>query len=120
MTFAGRGRAAERLLEWEPYKALKASGILDMSDARVATSPVKVLDRSEFKTLVTGLSDTQAGAFILADRQGELAGKSLRSGSPASGRLASPTAERPEMPSISWRRFSFASIWASASVEYAL
>ncbi|MGE5502720.1 MAG: hypothetical protein ACM3W4_12455, partial [Ignavibacteriales bacterium] len=72
VAFAGRGRAADRLLASEPYKQLKASGILEMSDARVATPPVKVLERAELKTLVTGLADTQAGAFILADRQTEL------------------------------------------------
>lgn len=74
LAFGGRARAADRLLASEPYKQLKASGILDMSDARVATSPVKVLERTEFKTLVTGLSDTQAGAFVLADRETELLG----------------------------------------------
>ncbi|HMM41895.1 MAG TPA: phage major capsid protein, partial [Thermomicrobiales bacterium] len=63
---------ADRLLASEGYKQLKGSGILEMSDARVATAPVKVLERAELKTLVTGLSDTQAGAFVLADRQTEL------------------------------------------------
>src|SRR5690606_3743863 len=74
LPLGGRGRAADRLLASEPYKQLKASGILDMSDARVATAPVKVLERTELKTLVTGLSDTQAGAFVLADRPTELLG----------------------------------------------
>jgi HK97 family phage major capsid protein len=72
LVLGGRGRAADRLLASEPYRQLKASGILEMSDARVATAPVKVLERTEFKTLITGLADTQAGAFILADRQTEL------------------------------------------------
>lgn len=65
-------KMSERYLGSSEYKELKASGRLFMSDARIESSPVKVLERTEVKALVTGLSDTSAGAFVLADRQDEL------------------------------------------------
>ena len=61
-----------RYLGSSEYKELKASGKLAMEKARIETQPVKVIEQAELKALITGLSDTSAGAFVIADRQTEL------------------------------------------------
>lgn len=58
---------SERIVESKGYKELLASGVLD-SDQRGGFQ-VKLADLSdaEVKTLITGLSDTSAGAFVFSD-----------------------------------------------------
>jgi HK97 family phage major capsid protein len=51
-------------------KRLPSMGEKFMDRGKVEVSPVKVLDREHAKALITGLSDTSAGAFVTADRQG--------------------------------------------------
>lgn len=60
--------AGQRILESEEYKALKASGYLDNDLEGLRMSPVKALDRAELKTLMTGASETSAGALVENDR----------------------------------------------------
>ena len=72
-----RKSAGELFAESAAYKQLQDLGVLTREKARVESPPVEVYDRAaaksmlrsaEVKTLVTGLSDTSAGAFIQADR----------------------------------------------------
>ena len=64
--------AADALLKSPEYEHLVKSRVLDNPQGRVQVDPVKVIDRDLFvKTLVTGLSNTQAGAFVVANRDGE-------------------------------------------------
>lgn len=67
---ASRSTAGWRITDGETYKALKSSGELESS----APIGVKRLgegwSRDEFKALITGASDTSAGAFVTPDRVG--------------------------------------------------
>lgn len=65
----GRKTAGERVTEGELYQAAKESGLFDQS--RIGHVPLgKGLEREELKALITGVSDTSAGAFVQADRVG--------------------------------------------------
>lgn len=64
--FMSRG---QKFVDSDQYKALVASNTIGVKGARIHMNPVKVADRAEVKALITGLSDTSAGAFILNDRQ---------------------------------------------------
>lgn len=59
----------DRYVDSASYKELLASGRLNAQGSRVDTSPVIFGDAKEAKTLVTGLADTQAGAFVINDRK---------------------------------------------------
>lgn len=64
--------AAKRLASSEEYKKLLESGVLDRASQKMATvnmPGVKVAEREELKTLLTGLSRTSGGAFLTPDRQ---------------------------------------------------
>lgn len=66
---AGRS-AGERLAATEAYQALKQAGAFANPDIPLGTTPgIKLLDRAELKTLITGESSTSGGAFIEPDRQ---------------------------------------------------
>ena len=54
----------QRFVESDAYKALRESGLLRMERSNFSTPPVKALERTEFKALITGLSSTSAGAFV--------------------------------------------------------
>lgn len=69
-----RGRGTERksigavFVESEEFKTAVGDGVLE--HASFKTGRVTALERGEVKALVTGLSDTGAGAFVQNDRQG--------------------------------------------------
>jgi Phage capsid family. len=66
---AGRS-VGGRLVSSEQWKSLKAGGSFENPDIPMGTTPgIKLLDRAELKTLITGTSDTSAGAFVEPDRQ---------------------------------------------------
>lgn len=58
----------ENVIESKQYKALLESGVLGMDGAHVNMTPVKTMERAQFKTLITGASDTSGGAFVVNDR----------------------------------------------------
>jgi HK97 family phage major capsid protein len=69
--------AATRVLESKAYKEMLESGVLNREKSRVQMNPVEaynrdevkaLLNNAELKTLITGLSDTSAGAFVRNDR----------------------------------------------------
>jgi HK97 family phage major capsid protein len=60
---------SERALESPEYKGLKDSGALN-SDKRSFVATLAEMSNNEVKALITGLSDTSAGAFIVNQRQG--------------------------------------------------
>lgn len=64
----GRKGAGDRFIESAAYKGLVGSGVLSVDRAPISVLPTEVLSKSEFKTLVTGLDDEQAGSFITAQR----------------------------------------------------
>lgn len=60
----------ERLAQSEAYKKLAESGVLGKTGQMGQILPaVEVAGREEFKALLTGASDTSAGAFVQPDRQ---------------------------------------------------
>jgi HK97 family phage major capsid protein len=60
----------ERLVQSDAYKALKESGDLERSTkGSFKWDGGEIASREEFKTLITGLSRTSGGAFIVPDRQ---------------------------------------------------
>jgi HK97 family phage major capsid protein len=59
----------QRALESPDYKGLIDSGVLS-SDKRSFTATLAEMTTNEVKALITGVSDTSAGAFITNDRQG--------------------------------------------------
>ena len=74
-------KAADKIVESEAYKQLLESGVLERSGgqtAQVNMPAVKALEREELKTLITGLSRTSGGAFIVPDRQPGLIPLALR------------------------------------------
>jgi HK97 family phage major capsid protein len=62
----------QRALESPDYKGLIDSGVLT-SDKRSFTATLAEMTTQEVKALITGASDTSAGAFITNDRQGYVA-----------------------------------------------
>lgn len=60
--------AGERLIESAEYKNLIGSGVVQIDGAKFSLPPVKVYDVAEAKAVITGLSDTSAGAFIINQR----------------------------------------------------
>lgn len=64
--------AGQRVVESEEWKEALSSGVFGTS-SKVGQlfDPVKALDREEFKALLTGTSDTSAGAFTTAQRIAE-------------------------------------------------
>lgn len=65
----------EVVTDSEVYKNLVKSGRLDNSASPVGTlDGVKVADRRQVKTLLTGASDTSGGAFVFPDIQSEWVG----------------------------------------------
>ena len=60
---------ADRILESDEFKAVQHA--LEVESASIGVQSLgKGLDRAELKALITGLSDTSAGAFITSDRIG--------------------------------------------------
>lgn len=62
--------AADVVLSSPQYKALVDSGILKTSMGKVSMDPVAAVPRAQMKALITGLSSTSAGSFVIDDRQG--------------------------------------------------
>jgi HK97 family phage major capsid protein len=59
-----------RVVQAEAYKQVLESGILSKSGKTgQVLPPIEAASREEFKTLLTGLSRTSAGAFLTPDRQ---------------------------------------------------
>lgn len=67
-----RKSIGERAAESEGYKQLKESGVLNSDRASFNANLVKSSE-AELKALITGLSDTSAGAFITNERVGYVA-----------------------------------------------
>lgn len=65
----GLKSAGHTFTESPEYKAALEKGIPQSEHGKVEIGPVKVYDRSEVKTLITGLSDTSGGGFVINDRQ---------------------------------------------------
>lgn len=66
-----RGKSlSERALGSLGYKQLQTSGALTSDHMRIGSVKLADLSMAETKTLVTGLSDTSAGAFVVNDQQG--------------------------------------------------
>jgi HK97 family phage major capsid protein len=62
----------DRVAASDAYKALLESGVLERKSGampQVQMAAVEALGREELKTLITGLSRTSGGAFIVPDRQ---------------------------------------------------
>lgn len=63
----------ERYVDSEEYKTLIGTPGFRQNAVPIGTGGAKqIADVRETKTLITGASDTSAGAFVLADRQGDL------------------------------------------------
>lgn len=58
---------ASRAIESDEYKQLVASGVLDGDNRGKFNAKLAQMDRDEFKTLLTGVSDTSGGAFVQND-----------------------------------------------------
>lgn len=65
-------KASERYAASQVYQEAKSKGLFAQQSVKTELAPVRVLERSEIKTLVTGLSSTSGGAFVITDRQEEL------------------------------------------------
>lgn len=74
----GRETAGSRFIASDGYKGLVGSGVLNVDRAAIAMLPTEVISKSEFKTLITGEDDNQAGAFVVADRMSGLSVPLLR------------------------------------------
>jgi HK97 family phage major capsid protein len=73
--------AGDRVAESDSYKALLESGVLERKSGampQVQMASVEALKREELKTLLTGLSRTSGGAFIVPERQPGLIPLALR------------------------------------------
>lgn len=74
-------RAANAVVQSEDYQALVESGMLNADGAlrgRHALHADALMDRREFRNLVTGASGTSAGAFVVPDRQAGVIGLPVR------------------------------------------
>lgn len=58
----------DRFISSAGYKSVLESGVLNITGAPVKLAPVKTMTRTELKAVITGLSDTSSGAFIINQR----------------------------------------------------
>jgi HK97 family phage major capsid protein len=65
-----RKKAGDRIVEGEAYKQLVESGLLHSKSQLGVKQLGEGWSREEVKALITGASDTSAGAFVQADRVG--------------------------------------------------